>query len=668
MIPELGHFSLALALVIAIVLASVPLAGTILNRQSLMAYARPMATGQFVFVLISFLCLTYAFVVDDFTVQYVAGHSNSLLPVHYKVSAVWGGHEGSLLLWMLILAGWTWAVALFSRQLPIDMLARVLSVMGMIGVGFLLFILATSNPFNRYLPQSPTDGADLNPLLQDFGLIVHPPMLYMGYVGFSVAFAFAIAALLSGRLDSAWARWSRPWTTIAWAFLTLGIALGSWWAYYELGWGGWWFWDPVENASFMPWLVGTALMHSLAVTEKRGMFKSWTVLLAIVAFSLSLLGTFLVRSGVLTSVHAFATDPTRGAFVLMLLGITILGSLTLYAIRVPAVHSRAKHGLFSRETFLLLNNVLLIAATAAVLFGTLYPLWLDFIGGGKISVGAPYFNTLFVPLVMVLVLVMGVGQFSLWKDTAPEKLVKPVIAPFIVSGVVAMSVALFYGDQFELLVLFGIFIAGWLCSTMFVDVWYKSSHSNGRLYGFRRLSRSYLGMVTAHIGLAVTIVGATMVSNFNEERDLRMGPGDTAEIGHYHFVLDSIEPVQGPNYTAEQANFTIYKDETRIGTLEPQKRQYLATRSVMTEAGIDPGLFRDVYIAMGEPLQNGDWAIRVQVKPFVRWLWLGALLMAVGGTWAILDRRYRLKVKRKAQSDVKARGASRLVEPAAETR
>ncbi|MCP5206579.1 MAG: heme lyase CcmF/NrfE family subunit [Hahellaceae bacterium] len=650
MVPELGHFALILALLIAVVLSVIPMVGVARNHVGMMEYAKPMAVGQFVFLLISFLCLGWAFFTDDFSVQYVANHSNSLLPVQYKLSAVWGGHEGSLLLWALILAGWTISVAIFSKQLPQDMLARVLSIMGMVSIGFLLFILATSNPFTRYLPDFPADGADLNPLLQDVGLIFHPPMLYMGYVGFSVAFAFALAALLGGRLDAAWARWSRPWTVVAWVFLTMGIALGSWWAYYELGWGGWWFWDPVENASFMPWLVGTALIHSLAVTEKRGMFKSWTVLLAIFAFSLSLLGTFLVRSGVLTSVHAFATDPARGAFVLALLTVTIFTSLLIYAIRVPTVHVRSQHGFWSRETFLMLNNVMLMVAMATVLLGTLYPLVIDFAGMGKISVGAPYFNTLFVPIVVILVLIMGVGQFSQWKNTKISALSSKAIILAAVSLPIGAVVPFIYGGEFNIWVFLGVTATVWLVTATIVDVYQKSRSSLGFVPGFLRLSRSYKGMVIAHTGLAVVIMGATMVSNYTEEKNVRMVAGDSVELAGYKFVMDEIKPVKGANYLAERALISVYDGDEFMKKMHAEKRTYLATRNVMTEAGIDAGLFRDLYIAMGEPLEGGAWAMRFQYKPYVRWLWLGAIFMSVGGVLAILDRRYRLKVKRSATS------------------
>ncbi len=645
MLPELGHFALIIAFALSIIQAMVPLFGTINKSELWMSFARPMATGQFAFYLLSFACLAYAFVTDDFSVQYVAAHSNSHMPSYFKFSAVWGGHEGSLLLWGLILAGWSWAVAQFSRDLPQDMVARVLSVMGMISVGITLFILATSNPFTRYLPEFPLDGADLNPLLQDFGLIIHPPMLYMGYVGFSVAFAFALAALMSGRLDAAWAKWSRPWTTVAWSFLTMGIALGSWWAYYELGWGGWWFWDPVENASFMPWLVGTALMHSLAATEKRGVFKSWTVLLAIIAFSLSLLGTFLVRSGVLTSVHAFAADPERGTFILVLLAITLTGALTLYALRAPAVSGRSNHTLLSRETFLLINNVLLMVATVTVFLGTLYPLFVEFIGGGKLSVGAPYFNMLFVPIVSVLAVVMGFGMFSRWKDTKTEYLIKQLWVAALLSTLLALAFPFFFAGEFNGAVFLGVWLGLWLTFATAKDLWNKTASKKGHINGLSKLSRSYMGMVLGHLGLAVAIVGVCLVSNYEEERDLRLAPGDKVAVAGYEFHFDKLTHKSGPNYEADKAIISIWSDGDKIATLKPEKRIYNAQRNMMTEAAIDPGLFRDLYVAMGEPLDGDAWAIRVHYKPFVRWIWLGALMMGIGGFVAISDRRYRLRKK-----------------------
>jgi cytochrome c-type biogenesis protein CcmF len=649
MIPELGHFSLIIAFVIAIALAIVPFTGTLIHNTALMRYSRPLATGQFVFILISFICLAYSFATDDFSVQYVASNSNSHLPLYYKLSAVWGGHEGSLLLWILILAGWTQAVAIFSKQLPDDILARVLSVMGMISIGFTLFILMTSNPFLRILPNVPEQGASLNPLLQDIGLILHPPMLYMGYVGFSVAFAFAIAALMSGKLDTAWARWSRPWTTVAWMFLTIGIALGSWWAYYELGWGGWWFWDPVENASFMPWLAGTALIHSLAATEKRGVFKSWTVLLAIIAFSLSLLGTFLVRSGVLTSVHAFATDPARGKFVLMLLAITIIGSLTLYAFRAPVVKSRIGHGFFSREMFLLLNNVFLMALMVTVLLGTLYPLVIDYMGDGKISVGPPYFNLLFVPLVSILVILMGVGVFTRWKNTDTQYLIKQLWKTAVLATLLALMFPFLFDGHFKFKVFLGIFISSWLIFVTFKDVWMKMRNKANFWMGVRGLGRSYIGMVLGHLGLAMAIIGVCLVSNYNVERDVRLQPGESVTLANYRFEFLSTDNYQGPNFTSTRSHFKVFKKNKLVALLNPEKRMYTARGMSMTEAGIDGGITRDLFVAMGKPLGEGAWSFRIHYKPFVRWIWLGALVMALGGLFAISDRRYRLQVKAKYQ-------------------
>ena len=646
MYPELGQMTLILALLIAVLLSVVPLFGSVTGREQLQAFARPLAAGLFVFVALAFALLTHAFLTDDFSVAYVANNSNSLLPWYYKFSAVWGGHEGSLLLWLLMLAGWSLAVAIFSRRLPPVMVAQVLSVMGMVTVGFLLFTVLTSNPFDRILPNVPQDGADLNPLLQDFGLIIHPPMLYMGYVGFSVAFAFAIAALINGRLDAAWARWSRPWTTAAWAFLSLGIALGSWWAYYELGWGGWWFWDPVENASLLPWLSGTALIHSLAVTEKRGVFKSWTVLLAIVTFALSLLGTFLVRSGVLTSVHSFASDPERGTFLLVLLAITIVSSLTLYAFRAPVVHVRARYAGLSREVFLLMNNVLLVAATLLVLIGTLYPLVLDYLDMGRLSIGEPFFNLTFSPLGVAAGLLLGAGIFSRWKKTDGGWLGRKLLWPLAVSILFTAAVMVGYGE-FKPWAFAGTFSASWVVVATLWDLWEKSASRKGRLHGLRRQTRSYYGMVFGHLGMAVVMAGATIASNYGIERDVRMSPGDRAEIGGgYQAVFTETGNRRGPNFTAEYGRFEIIdSDGQSVSVQKPEKRQYLVQRSVMTEAGIDAGLFRDIFIAVGERVSEDAWAIRLQYKPLVRWLWLGAIFMAVGGFLAISDRRYRLKGK-----------------------
>jgi len=647
MIPEIGEFALIIALFISVVLAFIPMYGAATRNLLWMSYAQPLAKGLFFFLLMSFLCLGYAFSHDDFSVIYVAQHSNSQMPIQFKLSAIWGGHEGSLLLWALILSGWTLAVSLFSRALPMDMLARVLSVMGMIATGFISFLLITSSPFLRYLPRHPQDGADLNPLLQDFGLIVHPPMLYMGYVGFSVAFAFAIAALLSGRLDAAWARWSRPWTNIAWSFLAIGITLGSWWAYYELGWGGWWFWDPVENASLMPWLVGTALVHSLAATEKRGVFKSWTLLLAIFAFSLSLLGTFLVRSGVLTSVHAFASDPERGFFILMLLALTMGGSLTLYAFKAPNVKSESSFSWLSRETLLLVNNVFLTVMAVTVLLGTLYPLLIDALGAGKISVGPPYFNAVFVPIMSLMSIAMGVATVVRWRETSTEKVLHSLIIPAVISLVIGIIFPFIYGNGFDFRVFLGISISVWIISTTGKEFLGKFRHASSISKKLAQLSLSYYGMMLAHTGIAVVAVGITLVSVYSDERDIRMSPGEQVELAGYVFTFQGTKVVTGVNYTADQASIEVTEDGQKVVTLYPEKRRYNVKRSMMTEADIDAGLFRDLYVALGEPLADGSaWAVRVHYKPYVRWLWLGGILMALGGLLTVADKRYRKKTVR----------------------
>ncbi len=644
MIPELGHFALTIALGLAVCLTLLPLWGAWRDNGTAMALAPSLAVGVCVFVSISFAALSYSFLTDDFSVALVASHSNSLLPPAFKFSAVWGNHEGSLLLWSLVLSLWTAAVAIFSRQLPLPVLARVLSVMGFVAVGFLLFSLLTSNPFAHTLPGVPADGSDLNPLLQDIGLIVHPPLLYMGYVGFSVAFSFAIAALLAGRLDASWARWSRPWTNAAWAFLTLGIMLGSWWAYYELGWGGWWFWDPVENASFMPWLAGTALLHSLAVTEKRGLFKSWTVLLAIFAFSLSLLGTFLVRSGVLTSVHAFAADPARGLFILVFLAVVVGGSLTLYALRAPAVQSRISFNVLSRESLLLLNNAVFFVATLTVLFGTLFPLLMDALGQGKYSVGPPYFNTVFLPLMAALIPFMGVGPIARWKRDSVARWQVELLAPLISALLIGILFPWVYGGAFNMWVALAVVLATWLVLGMLRDLLLRTRNAPGLLVGLRRLSPSYWGMFSAHLGFACAVLGVILTSQYAVEKDLKMSPGDTQELAGLSFQFDELAVVQGPNYIAEEARFTVFGDARPYLKLAPQKRRYIASGQVMTEAAIDAGLFRDVFVAMGEPVAEDGWAIRLHYKPFVRWIWGGAILIGFGGLLTVCDRRYRKRL------------------------
>ena len=641
MLPEIGHLALVLALAMALLLAALPLYGAARGDHRLMATARPLATAQFGFLLLSFLCLVWSFINNDFSVAYVAQNSNSQLPVWYRISATWGGHEGSLLLWIFILSAWTQAVALFSGALPRDILARVLGVLGFISIGFILFIEMTSNPFDRLLPGFPLDGRDLNPLLQDIGLIMHPPMLYMGYVGFSVAFAFVVAALLSGRLDSAWARWSRPWTTVAWCFLTVGIALGSWWAYYELGWGGWWFWDPVENASFMPWLAGTALLHSLAATEKRGLFKSWTLLLAIFAFSLSLLGTFLVRSGVLTSVHAFATDPARGLFILVFLALVVGGSLTLYALRAPAVSSRVSFDWVSRESLILCNNVVFLVATITVLFGTLFPLIMDALGAGKYSVGPPYFNAVFVPLMALLVPFMGLGPVARWKRDSVRRWRSELLFPTVVAVLCGLTLPLFNAD-YNLWVALAVALAAWLVLGLSRDLWYRVRGAVSLAAGLRRITPSYWGMFLAHLGFAACVTGIVATSQYNIEHDLKMSPGDTETLAGYEFRFVELVPVRGPNFLADEARVEVYRNGEFVARLAPQKRRYMATGQVMTEAAIDPGLFRDLYVAMGEPIgEDGAWAIRLHYKPMVRWMWLGAILMGLGGFTTVFDKRYR---------------------------
>ncbi|WP_277962104.1 heme lyase CcmF/NrfE family subunit [Pseudomonas sp. RIT-To-2] len=656
MIPELGHLAMILALCFALVQATVPLFGAWRGDRQWMGLAQPAAWGQFAFLLFAFGGLTYSFMTDDFSVGYVANNSNSALPWYYKFSAVWGAHEGSLLLWALILGGWTFAVSVFSRQLPQVMLARVLAVMGMISTGFLLFLILTSNPFARILPQVPANGADLNPLLQDPGLIIHPPMLYMGYVGFSVAFAFAIAALLGGRLDAAWARWSRPWTIVAWSFLGFGITLGSWWAYYELGWGGWWFWDPVENASFMPWLVGTALIHSLAVTEKRGVFKSWTVLLAIAAFSLSLLGTFLVRSGVLTSVHAFASDPARGVFILIFLLCVVGGSLTLFAVRAPVVKSHVGFGLWSRETLLLGNNLVLVVAASMILLGTLYPLVLDAISGAKLSVGPPYFNALFVPLMGILMVVMAVGVLVRWKDT-PLQWLRGMLTPVLIGAVVLAPIGGLLVANFDWAILTVFALAAWVLLAGVRDLFDKTRHK-GLVKGARGLTRSYWGMHVAHLGIAVCALGVVLSSSHSAQRDLRMAPGESMDLAGYHFIFDGAQHYRGPNFTSDRGTMRVSKDGRDVTVLYPEKRLYTVQQSMMTEAGIDAGFTRDLYVALGEPLENGAWAVRVHVKPFVRWIWFGGLLTALGGALAATDRRYRVKVRAKVRDVLGLDGAA----------
>ena len=654
MLPELGHFALIVALFVSIVLGTLPVIGAARGDTAAMLLARPAAQAQFVFIALAFFSLMASFVGNDFSVVNVATNSNSELPLAYRIAATWGSHEGSMLLWVFMLSLWTLAVSLFSQRLPLDMVARVLGVMGFVAVGFLLFVLLTSNPFERLHPPA-LDGRDLNPLLQDPGMVIHPPLLYMGYVGFAVAFAFAVAALLGGRFDAAWARWSRPWTTAAWLFLTLGIAIGSWWAYYELGWGGWWFWDPVENASFMPWLVGTALIHSLAVTEKRGAFKAWTVLLAIGAFSLSLLGTFLVRSGVLTSVHAFATDPARGIFILAFLGIIIGGSLGLFGWRAGRVGFGGRFDRISRESLLLGNNLLLVTAAGAVMLGTLYPLALDALDLGKISVGAPYFETVFAPLMAPVILLMGAGPLARWKSASATELGRRLRGITVVAVLAAVLLPWLAG-RWTPWVALGLFLSAWVFASTAAVVAQRLRGEPGAGLGSRiaqlsRSSRSWFGMVLAHLGVGVFIVGVTMVKGYEVETDVKMAVGDGVTVGTHRFVFQGVEETTGPNFVAVRARIEVQREGGERFTMAPEKRLYKVQQMPMTEAAIDVGLTRDLYVSLGEPIDEKTWTVRIYLKPFVDWIWGGALLMALGGLLAASDRRYRLRFARQSRPD-----------------
>ncbi len=647
MIPELAHFFLIVALVLGLMLIATVIFGVRRQDNHLMLFSKSLVFSQGFCIALSFIALMLLFVQNDFTVKYVSEHSNTLLPVWYRMAAVWGGHEGSVLLWALVLSGWMCAVAKAKTVIPSNILSLVLAIMGAVLLGFLLFILFTSNPFDRILPTFPMDGADLNPLLQDIGLILHPPLLYMGYVGFSVVFAFAIAGLITGNLDAAWARWARPWTITSWSFLSVGIALGSWWAYYELGWGGWWFWDPVENASFMPWLAGTALLHSLAATEKRGVFKAWTILLAILVFSLSLLGTFLVRSGVLTSVHSFANDASRGVFILIFLGVVVGGSLALFAWRAPLFRGQAEYKIISKEAMIFLNNLALTVAVTVVLLGTLFPLVAEIMGFGKISVGPPYFNALMIPVSLFLVFLLGFAPFIKWKkDNAkvtfkklawilPLALVLGVLLPLFIEGSYSIKTALVIG-----LVLVAVI-------RLFSEIAKQAlSYNVSFLKGFTRIHRSYLGMHSAHFGLLVTVVGVSMTSLHSIEKNVKMARGDTLVIQGYQVVFDKLETFEEKNYESRQGFFSLYQNDKFITTLKPEKRSYSVQKNLMTEAAIDGGLFRDIYVALGEPFPDGSWSVRVQVKSFIRWIWAGALFMALGGFLVVIDPRYSTKLSR----------------------
>ncbi|MEN3156781.1 heme lyase CcmF/NrfE family subunit [Alkalimonas sp. NCh-2] len=647
MIPELGQLALTFSFALSLLLGVVPLYGSYTGNERALMLGKPLALAAALFAGLAFVALSYAFYTDDFTVINVASNSSSVLPWYYKLTATWGSHEGSMLLWVWILTLWTAAVALFSKQLPLLMQGRILGIMGWIGVGFIAFSLFMSNAFERSLPYFPVEGNDLNPLLQDFGMIIHPPLLYMGYVGFAVSFAFAIAALLGGKFDSTWARWARPWTLAAWMFLTLGIMLGSWWAYKELGWGGWWFWDPVENASFMPWLVGTALIHTLAVTEKRGTFKSWTVLLALATFSLSLLGAFLVRSGVLVSVHSFATDPSRGMFLLVFLLIVIGGSLLLYALRMRSVRSQARYQLFSREVMLWGNNVFMLTATLVVFLGTLLPLFHQELGLGSISIGEPFFDAMFFYLTIPFSLLLGLGPWVRWKQQKWQPLIPPLAMVAVAALMVAVGLMAATQSVQANVALLGLLLGAWVGMSALGEVGQRIRQFGQGLAGIRKLSASHYGMTTAHIGFAVLVIGIAMTTTYSVERDVRMQVGDTVTLSGYEFTLLDLYKLDGPNYGGEAADLKVERDGRFITNLHAEKRFYTIQRTVMTEAAIHARLSRDLYVSLGEALPGDAWSFKMQVKPFVRWIWLGGLLMAIGATWSLLDVRYRRKVLRR---------------------
>ena len=645
MIAELGNYGLALALALSIFLAILPLVGAEKGNAKLMSLGRPLTWAMFLALSLSFGSLFYLFAVNDFSVQYVVNNSNSTLPLQYRLSAVWGSHEGSLLLWIWLLALWAVGVATFTRKMPEEAVARVLSVMGLISIGFMVFIIFSSNPFNRTFPDFPADGRELNPMLQDVGLIFHPPLLYMGYVGFSVAFAFAIASLMTGKLDTAWARWSRPWTMAAWVFLTLGIVLGSWWAYYELGWGGWWFWDPVENASLMPWLAGTALIHSLAVTEKRSTFKAWTVLLAILAFSLCLLGTFLVRSGILVSVHAFASDPTRGLYILAYLVFVIGGSLLLYAFQGTKIKSLDNYQRYSRETLLLLNNVMLMAFLSVVFLGTILPLIHKQIGLGSVSIGAPFFNQMFLILMVPFAFILGIGPLVKWRRDQISAIRTPVMISLVMMIALGFGLPYLVGDRITATSVMGVMMSAIIVILSLYEMHTRATHRHSFLTGMLKLSRSHWGMVFAHLGVAMTVFGIAMSHNFSIEKDVRMREGDSVQILDYNFTFKGVKITDGANYQGGTADIEITRNGKLEATLHAEKRFYNVSKMGMTEAAIDWGFTRDLYAALGEQLDDGSWGLRLYYKPFIRWIWLGGLFMALGGLLCMLDKRYRIRVR-----------------------
>ena len=665
MLPELGHFALILALCLCLLLGTFPLYGAANGNARFMGLARPLVAGIFVFIGLAYVLLTYSFAIDDFSVTYIQQHSNSLLPFRYKLTAVWGGHEGSFLLWTFMLAGWMLAVAIFSRSMPLEFVARVLGVLGLLSVGYLLFMLATSNPFDRIVPLPPADGADLNSALQDFGFIVHPPTLYMGYVGFSVVFAFAMAALLSGRLDAAWARWCRPWANVAWAILTIGIALGSWWAYYELGWGGWWAWDPVENPPLITWLFGTALIHSLAVTEKRGIFKSWTVMLAILAFAGSLLGTFITRSGLLTSVHAFATDPERGVFILAILTLSVGGALLLFALRAPLLRGRFGFGILSREMLLLVNNLILVVSAASVFLGTLFPMVYQALTDDLISIGPPYFNAIFVPLMALLALVLGVGPISRWKKTSGRYLSTQLLWVGVISLGLGVVLPLAITLEFGLGAAITIALALWILLSAVRDIKNKVANKKTLSAGLASLPLSYYGMQIAHLGVAIMVVGAALTSVYSTEKSVLLSPGERMSLGGYAFEFVGAKPITGPNFRGMEATLNVYRGDEFLRELHPERRLYLASGTPSTEMAIDAGFWRDLFVTLGEEKGAASWSMTIYVKPFVRWVWLGAIFMCIGGVVAAGDKRYRRALEKhagKKQSvDVPSAGSAEVV-------
>ncbi len=644
LITELGYFALLAAFVLAILQVVLPTIGVMRQQVAWQRLAPSLAWAQFAAMIVSFGALMAGFYYNDFSLVYVSQHSNTLLPWYYKLSATWGGHEGSLLLWMTIMATWCALVSYFSRGLPLSMRARVLVILAGVQLMMLAMLIFTSSPFERTLPNLPVDGADLNPVLQDFGLIIHPPMLYMGYVGMVVPFAFCMAALWEGRLDAVWTRWSRPWALAAWGFLTVGIALGSWWAYYELGWGGWWFWDPVENASLMPWLAGLALIHSLAVTEKRGVFKAWTIMLAIFAFALSLLGTFLVRSGVITSVHSFAADPTRGLVILVILGVIIGGGLLMFAVRGWRLTVESQYQLVSRESFLVINNAIILISTLVVLLGTLYPIIADAFGLGQVSVGPPYFNALFVPLTWLLLLAMGMGSNIRWKkDSRPLLGIGMVIA--VSSLILAAVIAYFAHPSSMLNIGVTLAVSFWVLLWMVVDFRDKTKNAPSLLNGLKQLRLSYWGQQTAHIGVLIAVIGVAFTTSLSIERDVAMSKGDTVNVQGYDFTVTGFSEIKASNFDATQAQVVVSKNGREVATLAPEKRTYIISTMPTTEAAIDASLMRDLYVALGEPIAEGssEWALRIYVKPLIRWIWLGAIIMALGGLLSMLDKRYRIK-------------------------